>query len=288
MHEPDRESDPLSGPGEVASPSLVTAADTMTLEQARGLSGRRGARLVLLMGEAGSGKTTLLATLWERLLESGELAGHGLAGSRTALGFERRAHWQRLEARSAEPAPPATEPAEAFLHLRIRRPDGKLIELLLSDLAGAQFEPVREGRSSLAGLPGAARVDRAIVVVDGATLGVQGHSEVAVTRAERLLFALQTGGAFRDTARIALVVTKADAVAEAGERALARHEVPLATLARQTDPEATWIRTAALAADGGPQGLGALLSWLCIDDRPREPARASEVASARSIASFRA
>ena len=63
---------------------LVTVEDAMTLEQARALSGRRGARLVLLMGESATGKTALTAMLWQQFLEQDGLAGHRLAGSRCA------------------------------------------------------------------------------------------------------------------------------------------------------------------------------------------------------------
>jgi len=274
---------------DAAEQPFVTAEDAMTLDQARGLSGRRGARLVLIMGEAGTGKTALIGALWQRLLERGELAGHSVAGSRTALGLERRAHWGRLDARATEARFPPTPPGEALLHLRVRRPDGERVELLLSDLAGEQFERVREGRSLAAEIPWAARLDRAIVVIDGAALGPPGESEIAVTRSQRLVLALRSSGVVREHARIALVLTKADALGPAGEQALARHEAPLAASAREADPEATWIRTAALAGtEGEPDGLGALTAWLCSDDRPRSPLPAPELELARAIATFRA
>lgn len=272
-----------------ADQPIVTTEDTMTLALARGLSGRRGARLVLVMGEAATGKTALLAALWQRLLERGELAGHSLAGSRTALGFERRAHWARLDARTPEACFPPSPTGEALLHLRVRRPDGARVELLLSDLSGEQFERVREGRSLTAEIPWAARLDRAIVVVDSQVLARPGESEIAITRAQRLVLALETSAAVRESARIALVLTKADALGSVGEQALARHESPLAAVARKSDPEATWIRTSALAsASGDPDGLGALIAWLCGDDRPLAPAQAPQVPLTRSIATFRA
>jgi hypothetical protein len=288
MTEPDRESLTGSGAPQTPAVTLVTSADAMTLERARALSGRRGARLVLVMGEPGTGKTTLLAALWQRLLERGELGGHALAGSRTALGFERRAHWQRLDARQSAPRMPPSDPAEAMLHLRMRRPDGNLVELLLSDLAGEQFERVREGRALVAELPWATRADRVVVLVDGAALERPGESEIAVTRAERLLLALQTADSVRASARIALVLTKADALGDAGEQALARHETPLADIARRLDPEATWIRTAAPPSGSDPDGLGALVAWLCGSDRPRSTPSPREAQTTRAIESFQA
>jgi hypothetical protein len=175
-----------------------------------------------------------------------------------------------------------------MLHLRVRRPDGNLVELLISDLAGEQFERVREGRALVAELPWATRADRVVVLVDGAALERPGESEIAITRAERLLLALQTSDTLRENARIALVLTKADALGDAGEQALARHETPLADIARRLDPEATWIRTAALPSGSDPDGLGALVAWLCGADRPRSTPSPREAQTRRAIESFQA
>ena len=102
------------------------------------------------------------------------------------------------------------------------------------------------------------------------------------------MHALQTASAVRESARIALVLTKSDALGAAGEQALARHESALADLARRTDPETTWIRTAALGAGSDPDGLGTLMSWLCSEDRASAPQPGREEIPTRAIASFRA
>jgi predicted Zn-dependent protease len=90
---------------------------------------------------------------------------------------------------------------------------------------------------------------------------------------------------------VAVVVTKSDALNAAGEDALARHEPVLLALARELDPEAPSIRTAAVGRNGtDPQGLGDLIGWLCSDDRPQAaiPMPDFELGGARSIAAFRA
>jgi hypothetical protein len=269
---------------------LVTVEDAMTLEQARALSGRRGARLVLLMGESATGKTALTAMLWQQFLEQDGLAGHRLAGSRCARGFERRAHWARLAAGQPRAQFPATQSQDdGVLHLRVRRPDGRRVELLLSDLAGEQFERVREGQPLLDALPWAARADRFAVVLDAQALSVPGESEIAVTRARRLLAALQAPGVVRESARIAVVLTKSDSLTESGAKALTRHEPELLDLARRSDPEAICVQTAAVAlVRAERQGLAEWISWLCLNDRPRAPISVPEVAPGRSIAAFRA
>ena len=269
---------------------LISFEDAMTLQQARALSGRRGARLVLVMGEPASGKTALTAMLWQQFLEQDGLAGHRLAGSRTTRGLERRAHWARLQSRLQRAQFPPTRAEDGgLLHLRVRRPDGRRVELLLSDLAGEQFERVREGHPLLDELPWAGRVDRFAVVLDAEALSLPGQSEIAVTRARRLLLALLTSGAVRDSARVALVVTKSDRLGEAGATALTRHEGDLLELARRCDPEAICVFTAAVAlARAERQGLGEWIDWLCRNDRRRAPIPVPEVAPGRSIAAFRA
>jgi hypothetical protein len=269
---------------------LVTVEDAMTLEQARTLSGRRGARLVLLMGEPATGKTALTAMLWQQFLEHDGLAGHRLAGSRCSRGFERRAHWARLAAGQPRAQFPATRSEDdGVLHLRVRRPDGRRVELLMSDLAGGRFERVREGQPLLEALPWAPRADRFAVVLDAVALSVPGASEIAVTRARRLLLALLDSGAVRESARIALVLTKSDGLTESGAKALARHEPELLELARRCDPEAICVRTAAVAiVRAERQGLPEWISWLCQNDRPRVPLEVPQLAPGRSIAAFRA
>jgi hypothetical protein len=267
---------------------FLTAVDTMTLSQARTVSGRRGARLVLLMGEAGTGKTALIATLWQRFLEADGLADHRLAGSRTPLGLERRAHWLRLDSEQPFERFPSTRFEDgAVLHVRVRRPDGELVELLLADLAGEQFERVREGRPLLEEIPWGPRVDRFVVLMDAQALSVTGESEIAVTRAQRLILSLRSPGVVRETARVALAYTKVDTLARSGENALRRHEEVLLAAAQAVDPEATSFLTAALAREhGDPPGFGDWLAWLCIDDRPKLHAPVPEVAPERAIAAF--
>jgi hypothetical protein len=284
---------PLGAPADApprAERPTVGVEDAMTLQQARAVSGRRGARLVLVMGEPASGKTALTAMLWQQFLEQDGLAGHRLAGSRTTRGFERRAHWARLQSRQQRVQFPPTRAEDGgLLHMRVRRPDGRRVELFLADLAGEQFERVREGQPLLDELPWAGRADRFAVVLDAEALSLPGQSEIAVTRARRLLLALQTSGAVRDSARVALVVTKSDRLGEAGAAALARHEGDLLQIARRCDPEAICVFTAAVAlARAERQGLGDWIDWLCRNDRRRAPIPVPEVSPGRSIAAFRA
>ena len=133
---------------------LFTSEAALSLQEARTLTGRRGGTLVLPVGEVGTGKTTLLVELWSLLLLHGSIGGHSLAGSRTALAFEERAYYSRVESRADAATTIRTyEADDGFLHLRICRPDGSLRELLFADFTGEHFERIREGTMLLEELP---------------------------------------------------------------------------------------------------------------------------------------
>jgi hypothetical protein len=248
--------------------NTVVAGEAMTLGEARSLRRDHGSRLVLLMGEPGTGKTALLVSLWQRMQTAAGLAEHRLAGSRTAFGFERRAHGGRLDSgHLQERFAPTADEDEYLLHMRVRSPAGELVDLVFADLGGAVFERVREGRPLLQELPLAAHGDRFIVVVDGEALSTPGESEIAATRAMRQILALRGSGAVRASARIAIAVTKADAVTAAGERAIRRHEPHLLFSARGIDSETTSVRTALPDLVPEPPGLAELVRWLCAGER---------------------
>jgi hypothetical protein len=268
--------------GEREAPhSATTAEDLLSFEQARQLSGRRGARLVAIMGEPGSGKTALAAMLWQQFLEHDGLAGHRLAGSRTVHGFERRAHAARIAANF----PPTAADDSGLLHLRVRRPDSRRVELLIADLEGARFARVRDGRPLVEQISWAGRIDRFIVVLDGVAISTPGESEIAASRTRRLLLALRTASVVRPTARVALVVTKTSELTATGRATLARHEPDLVEIARGCDPEALSVHTTALTP-GGREGFGELISWLCGNDRPRPVLPVAVVSPGRAIAAF--
>ena len=221
----------------------------MTLAQALPLGRRRDSRFVLLMGEPGTGKTAMMATLWERLSAGEALAGHRLAGTRTALGFERRAHWGRPtpgSAAAASRAPPWRTPS--CWTCAFADPTASWSSCCSPISAAAVFEHVRQGRPLLQELPWAMRADRFVVALDAQALSVPGESEIAATRALRQLLALRSSGAVRATARVAIALTKADALTESGERALARHQPNLLANAAAVDPEPANVRIAVAAA----------------------------------------
>jgi hypothetical protein len=252
---------------------LFTSEAALSTDEARSITSRRGATVVLLLGEVGTGKTTLLAESWELLLNRGVIGRCRFAGSRTALAFEERAYYSRIESGLRAPVTPRTqEQDDGFLHLRMRRPAGDRKELLLADVTGEHFERVREGAQLRQEFDWIDRVDRFLVVLDGQCVATPGEREVAITRTRRLLYALQPSGVVASSARVALGLVKSDALSDEDWTDYGDVEDNLLRDVRSVDPEAPAFRTAARPQDSGPpRGLDDVFEWLCEDDRSSKP-----------------
>ena len=159
----------------------------------------------MLMGEIRAGKTTLMVETWTQLVAHGSLADHRFAGSRTAFAFEERAYLSRLTAGSVRADTKRTQVEEdGLLHLRVARPDGQRVELLLADYSGEHFEGIREGVPLVDELPWAGRADRVAVLLDGWAIGQGGgERELAFNHSMRKILALRAAGVFVPTARLA-------------------------------------------------------------------------------------
>jgi len=286
--------DQTEGPVPPLSPTrtfpLFTSDAALRFAETRSMTGRRGATLALLMGEVKSGKTTLLAELWNWLLSRGTLGGHTIAGSRTALAFEQRAYYSRV-ASAAEEAFTIHTPEEedGLLHLRVARPGGERVELFFADYAGEHFRRIREGVPLVRELPWVSRVDRFLVLVDGRQFAIPGNREVAVTRARRQLHALGVSEAVVGTARIAIVLTKADVLPEPEREAFRRIAPSLLELARPMDSEAVVLEVAARPSHGAQaEGLDDLLAFVARPDRTSARPDEQHPIPSRLIARFRA
>ena len=253
------------------------------------MTGRRGATVVLLVGEVGVGKTTLLVELWNLLLTDGSIRGYSFAGSRTALAFEARAFPSRLQARIGAATTVRTHDAsDGFLHLRIQRPDGSLGEVLFADVTGEHFRRIREGTALLDELAWAARVDRFLVIIDGKGFATAGEREVIRTRVRRQIYALRNSQVVNAAARVAIALTKLDRLAEDHRDTYREEEKSLLAEVREVDDQATALRVAARPDDGTPmEGMEGLVEWVCADDRlVEEGSHALAISPARAIGRF--
>lgn len=277
--------------GEVVDqgPPVWSSDAELDLADARRLTSQRGTNMVMFLGESGVGKTTLLAELWTDLLLQGSLGGLRFGGSCTSIPFEQRAFQSRMESGVLNGYTLKTyEEDDGFLHLRVGS-DERVVDLLLSDFAGEHFVRVREGTPLAEELDWTWRVDKFAVVLDGKAMVTPGEREVAITRTERLLLALQTSTEVHPTSSLRLVVAKDDVAIEPGQRQVLDEAVDrLCEVARSVDEGATGILVAARPALGTePYGLDQLLDWLSADASGPGPTPIPTVVPARAFGRFR-
>src|SRR5689334_17750155 len=159
---PVNEDDDLNDlPDEDDALAIWSSDSELGLAEARRLTSRRGAQVIMFLGESGVGKTTLLVELWTDLLLRGSLLGVRFGGTATALPFEQRAFQSRMDSGDHPGYTVKTyEEDDGFLHLRLGRPDDQIVELLLSDFAGEHFRRIREGTPIHEELEWTGRVDK--------------------------------------------------------------------------------------------------------------------------------
>jgi hypothetical protein len=269
---------------------LVTSDAELSFAEALALTGRRGVRLVMPMGEIGVGKTTIMVELWTQLAGVQAIDGYRCAGSRTAMAFEERAYLSRMAAGVGRRSTARTHynENEGLLHLEVARPDGALIDLLFADYSGERYEKIREGASARDELAWAPRADRMLLVVNGRKLQKSNTREIETDRAARLLYALRTAGLVRRGARVAVVVAREDEVDESAFASSQPRLDALVGTAKELDEGAVLLRIAARPKSGDPPaGFGALLDWICSDDPPVAPATIDLPVGTRAISRFR-
>lgn len=280
----------MTEPTEPSGLAVTTSDAALSLDEAQPLTSRRGALIALMLGEVGTGKTTLLVELWTAFMVGGKVGDCAFAGSATSLAFEARAYGSRLASGSFPGETLRTAEADdGFLHLRLSRAGVLLPDLLLADITGEHSQHIREGRPLEDELPWASRVDRFLVLVDGAAFRDTSKRENALNRAKRLLFQLQASPAVGPSSRVAVVLSKSDALRSSDRRTWREAEQALLDIARQTDPQAIALRTAARPADHSPPvGLQETLDFLFLADRAAPRTAPSSPSPQRAMSRMRA
>jgi len=267
---------------------VFTSDAALSLDEAQEIASERGVTLGLLMGEVDSGKSTLLVEMWTDFMTRGRIEQYVFAGSVTSLAFEKRAFLSRNESGYAVPETPRTQgDDDGWLHLRVQD-QATLTDLLLADVTGEHFRHVREGVPLETELPFIGRVDRYMVIVDGAGIGDRYRREVTVNHATRLLRQLSLCAETSPTARIAILLTKEDRLSKAQRIEYDTVESNLLRLAKIVDAQAVALRVAARPHDhSDARGLEQVMAYLCLP--PKNFASGSTFpvrVSSRSIGRF--
>jgi hypothetical protein len=273
----DKGGDGVTVEAEKSAVVALPAAGTLTPGEASGILRHGPARVVAIVGPRDSGKTSLIAAVYD-LFQEGPVRGMQFSGSRTLHGLEHVCHDARAESQRGVPHMNRTPRGEVrFYHLEIGGAgSGDRVGLLLGDRAGEEYREAGDDISVVTSFNEVARADGITVLVDGERLLGAGRHNLR----SDILMMLQgflEGGMLRRECRLALVLTKLDAVRghQAAERALADFDRLLADVRRlfgHLASPAEPFRVAASPKTGDfPRGagVGELLSyWLEAPDAP--------------------
>lgn len=222
--QPDDTADALSEEGEEPQVEgiVIAGADTLTPEEASQLLRAGSARVIAVLGPSDAGKTSLIASLYD-CYQEGAVAGTEYARSRTLHAFERTCHDARAACRRGTPHSNRTPLGEVrFYHLDLGfGPAADGLALIIGDRAGEDYRNATDDVSMVGGFLEVRRADSITVLVDGERLLDSGKRHNARSDTLLIIRALVDGGAIESGQRLALVLTKLDAVlaSDSGERA---------------------------------------------------------------------
>lgn len=271
----------------------LPSAKALSPEGASNILRQGDSRVIAVLGPSDSGKTSLIASLYD-LFQEGSVAGVEFARSLTLHAFEHTCHDARAASRRSVPHMNRTPIGEVrFYHLEIAgTSDRKHLALLLGDRAGEEYRAAADDISVVAGFMEITRADTLTVLVDGERL-LDGGRHNLKSDITMMLQGLYEGGGLRIGTRLALVLTKCDAVtvSDHAERALRDFDSLLEDVRLFFGNSLAEIEPFQLAAspksNAVPRGTGVsdlLTFWLRPADSPRTSVSAAGPVSGRIFA----
>lgn len=187
--------------------------EALTRGEASSLQSRRLSLTVGIIGPNNAGKTSLLASVYD-LLQDGAVGGIGFAGSSTLIGFEKICHDARASSRRGAPhTERTTQGVDAtFFHLDLCHPGGEIVSLFLGDRSGEDYLAASDDLAAASEFFELRRADVVALLVNGEHLASSEHRHEAKAATSQIVDALVEARAFREGCRLALVLTKHDAV----------------------------------------------------------------------------
>jgi len=280
---------------EGAAPEMVSLphANRLAPGEARDLLPQARARVIAIVGPHDSGKTSLIASLYDQL-QDGPIVPFAFRGSHTLHAFEQACHDARAASQRGTPHSERTKRGEVrFFHLGLlHQESGEALNLLLGDRAGEEYREAGDDTAVAAEFIEVERADVVTLLVDGKRLAQGGQRHNAREELLLIVQALKDAEIVSNGARLAVVLTKFDAVLASPN--VQRVEADLAAVVARLNThfadrfaKIEVFRVAASPTEHGvARGTGVaelLISWLA-DMSPTSLPHTSQVLPERVIA----
>lgn len=201
-------------PPKPAAPGIrLSHAESLSISEATSLLRGGLCNVISLVGPFDSGKTSLVAGIYD-LLQRGPVGGYSFAGSSTMHSLERACHDSRRESGRTEAFAERTERGEVlFFHVDLVSEgcEGKRAALF-GNRAGEEYSMVQDEPDRAKAYPELKRSDVLTVLVDGAKLLNAGERHQVRAEARLTLRAFVEAGVAPPWQRLAIVLTKLDAI----------------------------------------------------------------------------
>lgn len=188
-------------------------AQSLSISEATSLLRRGPCNVITLVGPFDSGKTSLVAGIYD-LLQRGPVGGYAFAGSSTMHSFERACHDSRRDSERGEAHMERTERGEVlFFHVDLvgEGCDAKRAALF-GNRAGEEYTMVQDEPDRAKAYPELKRSDVLTVIVDGSKLLNAGERHQVRAEVRLTLRAFVEASVAAPWQRLALVLTKLDAI----------------------------------------------------------------------------
>ncbi len=173
----------------------------------------RPSRVVAVIATFDAGKTSLIAALYDAF-QRGPVSGMSFAGSSTLHSFEVACHDSRSASRREEAAIFRTPIGDArYYHLDLcPAAGGHVASLLVADRAGEEYMAVAIEVANVGPLFEVRRADTLTLLVDGVRLADSKQRHNVRAEIESIVQGLHDGDALNGRQRLAVALTKNDAV----------------------------------------------------------------------------
>jgi hypothetical protein len=195
----------------------VYPASPLEVDQVDAVMGEAETIMVIVAGDVDSGKTTLIALTYSAFLK-GPVGGWRFAGSRTLLGYEACVQDHRMSKDQDNPSTQHTGfDINEYYHLDVQSiRDRHRKRLVLHNISGERYQQALGTASAAEELHFLRRADIIVVMLNGESLLKKASCSHARSRLAELLMAIAKVGHLEANQPVQILISRWDAVVEAG------------------------------------------------------------------------